>query len=109
MHPAKRAPASPAAPPRLALDRFLPYLTGGLAVGDIKANVPGIGSQTNTQAGWTVGGGVEMALVGNLSAKVEYLHVDLGNLSCGLACGFATGANVKFNEEVVRGGLNFRF
>ena len=92
-----------------AFDRFLPYLTGGLAVGDIKASVPGIGSQTNTQAGWTVGGGVEMALVGNLSAKVEYLHVDLGNLSCGLACGFATGTNVKFNEEVVRGGLNFRF
>jgi outer membrane immunogenic protein len=92
-----------------AFDRVLPYLTGGLALGDIKASVPGIGTQTDTKAGWTVGGGVEVAVVGNLSAKVEYLHVDLGNLNCGVACGFGTNTNVKFNEEVVRGGFNFRF
>jgi outer membrane immunogenic protein len=94
-----------------AFDRILPYVTGGLAVGNIKATVPGfgIGTASDTNAGWTAGGGVEFALVGNLSAKVEYLHVDLGTLSCGGACGFGTNTNVKFNEELVRGGLNFRF
>jgi outer membrane immunogenic protein len=91
-----------------AIDRIMPYVTGGLAVGDIKANTL-IGSQSDTKAGWTVGGGIEFALVGNLTAKVEYLHVDLGTLGCTTACGFVGNTNVKFNEEVVRGGLNFRF
>jgi opacity protein-like surface antigen len=34
---------------------------------------------TVTVGGWTVGGGIEAAISPNWSAKVEYLHVDLGN------------------------------
>ncbi len=45
-----------------AFDRVMPYVTGGLAVGDIKSSVAGIGSSTQTKAGWTIGGGVEAAL-----------------------------------------------
>jgi len=92
-----------------AIDRFLPYLTGGLAVGDIKASDPPFAGVTKTKAGWTVGGGVEVAVIGNVSAKVEYLHVDLGNVDCGMACGGGAPTPVKFQEEVVRGGVNYRF
>jgi len=92
-----------------AIDRFLPYLTGGLAVGDIKATDPPFAGVTKTKAGWTVGGGVEVAVIGNVSAKVEYLHVDLGNVDCGMACGGGATTPVKFQEEVVRGGVNYRF
>jgi outer membrane immunogenic protein len=91
-----------------AFDRFLPYVTGGLAAGDIKANVPGFGSASTTNAGWTVGGGLEVALGANWSAKAEYLHVDLGSLNCGTAC-TGTTSNVDFTTNVVRGGVNFRF
>src|SRR6202140_4809040 len=56
-----------------AFDRFLPYVTGGLAVGDIKANTPGFTDATQTNAGWTAGGGVEFALTKNWTAKAEYL------------------------------------
>ena len=35
--------------------------------------------QHSTQIGWTAGGGVEFAFTPNLTAKVEYLYVDLGN------------------------------
>jgi outer membrane immunogenic protein len=92
-----------------AFDRFLPYLTGGLAVGDIKATTPGFSGANQTNLGWTVGAGMEAAIVGNWSAKAEYLHVDLGNFNCGLSCGPATPDNVSLSADLVRGGVNYRF
>jgi outer membrane immunogenic protein len=92
-----------------AFDRFLPYVTGGLAVGDIRATTPGFAGASQTNAGWTVGGGLEFALTNNWTAKAEYVHVDLGNLNCGFSCGVAPGNNVSVRSDVVRGGLNFRF
>ena len=46
-----------------AFDRVMPYVTGGLAVGDIKASRAGFVGASDTNAGWTIGGGVEGALV----------------------------------------------
>jgi outer membrane immunogenic protein len=87
----------------------LPYVTGGLAVGDIRAASPGFAGANTTNAGWTVGGGLEVALPGNWSAKAEYLHVDLGHLDCGLNCGVAPTDNVSMHDNIVRAGLNYRF
>jgi outer membrane immunogenic protein len=92
-----------------AFDRFLPYVTGGLAVGDIRATTPGFSGATQTNAGWTVGGGVEFALTNNWTAKAEYLHVDLGNFNCGFNCGAAATNNVSLHSDVVRAGVNYRF
>src|SRR5689334_23105704 len=86
-----------------AFDRFMPYVTGGLAVGDIKTTVAGVGSASDTKAGWTAGGGIEAAIAGPWTAKVEYLHVDLGRTSSVL------GSDAKFNADIVRAGLNYRF
>ena len=65
-----------------AFDRFMPYFTGGGAYGRVKASASGIGSFSSTEVGWTAGGGVEYAFVNNWSAKIEYLYVDLGNMTC---------------------------
>jgi outer membrane immunogenic protein len=92
-----------------SFDRFLPYVTGGLAVGDVNASAPGFAGQDPTQLGWTAGAGVEYAVAPNWSAKVEYLRVDLGRFNCGLNCGPAPTDNVSFHENLVRGGINFRF
>jgi outer membrane immunogenic protein len=94
-----------------AFDRFMPYITGGVAFGNIKATYPGFTKVDDTNAGWTVGGGVEFAFAPQWSAKVEYLHVDLGSVDCvaGTACFLAAGDNVNLKEEVVRGGINYRF
>ena len=43
-----------------SFDRVMPYATGGLAVGDIRAAMPGFSGGTSTNAGWTLGGGVEL-------------------------------------------------
>ena len=92
-----------------AFDRVLPYVTGGLAVGDIKAATPGFAGENQTNAGWTAGGGLEFALTNNWTAKAEYLHVDLGNMNCGFSCGGSGSNNVSLKSDVVRGGVNFRF
>jgi outer membrane immunogenic protein len=91
-----------------SFDRVMPYITGGLAVGDIGAATPGLPGGSNTNAGWTVGGGLEFALPGNWSAKAEYLHVDLGSFNCGTGCGVPTD-NVSLHEDVVRAGVNYHF
>jgi outer membrane immunogenic protein len=92
-----------------AFGHWLPYITGGLAVGDVQASAPGFSGMTNTQVGWAAGAGVEYALSNNWSAKVEYLHVDLGRFDCGGSCGAAGTDNVSFHDNLVRGGFNYRF
>jgi outer membrane immunogenic protein len=92
-----------------AIDRWMPYITGGLAVGNIQTTTPFTTGVNQTNAGWTIGAGLEFALVGNWTAKVEYLYVDLGNTTCGGACGFPLGNNVDFTTNIVRAGVNFRF
>jgi outer membrane immunogenic protein len=90
-----------------AAGRFMPYLTGGAAFGNINASTAGLTTGT-TNAGWTVGAGIELAIAGNWTAKAEYLYVDLGKFNCGLNCGAATD-NVSFNANLIRGGINYRF
>jgi outer membrane immunogenic protein len=86
----------------------MPYVTGGAAFGDIKATAAGIGNQTTTRADWTGGGGLEAAVAGPWTAKVEYLYVDLSTGSCdGTPCGLATSDS--FTTSLVRGGINYRF
>ncbi len=86
-----------------AADRFMPYVTGGAAFGDIRTSVTGFGDAHSTKAGWTVGGGVEAALAGPWTAKVEYLYVDLGR------GGSIAGSDASFKTNIVRAGLNYRF
>jgi outer membrane immunogenic protein len=94
-----------------AFDRFLPYFTGGLAFGDIKATNtnPGFGTATTTKMGWTLGGGLEYAFMSNWTAKFEYLYVNLGSFDCGTACSLTTPATVDFKESIFRVGLNYKF
>ncbi|HZP79318.1 MAG TPA: outer membrane protein [Pseudolabrys sp.] len=88
-----------------AWDRVMPYITGGLAYGNINTNVAGFGTGSSTRAGWTLGGGLEFAIAGPWTAKVEYLYVDLGR-GGGIP---ALAGDAKFQANVVRAGLNYRF
>lgn len=91
-----------------AWDRFLPYLTGGAAFGNIKATPNTGGSVNKTKLGWTVGAGVEWAFSGAWSAKVEYLYADLGKITCEASvCGVDT--DVSYKTNIARIGVNYRF
>jgi outer membrane immunogenic protein len=94
-----------------AFDRWLPYLTVGGAYGSIKSTATTSGGSvletaSKSQLGWTGGVGVEYAFLGNWTAKLEYLYVDLGHFDAGVAP-FAT--TVSFKENIVRAGLNYKF
>jgi outer membrane immunogenic protein len=84
-------------------DRFLPYVTGGAAFGNIHNTIAGVGSADETRAGWTLGGGVEYGLNGPWTIKAEYLYVDLGS------GGTVAGSSANFRTNIVRAGLNYRF
>jgi outer membrane immunogenic protein len=91
-----------------SFDRWLPFVTGGAAFGNIKMTAPTGASESKTRAGWTLGAGVEYAFLGAWSAKLEYLYVDLGKTTCGAGtCGLDT--DVKFRTNIVRLGFNYRF
>jgi outer membrane immunogenic protein len=94
----------------LATGPVLSYVTGGAAYGGIETGVTtplgGI-TNTTTKTGWTWGTGVEAALGGNWTAKAEYLYLDFGSTGAASA---ATGVlGVKNQEQIFRGGLNYRF
>jgi outer membrane immunogenic protein len=92
-----------------AFDRWLPYFTGGLAYGAIKAVTP-TGSETTTKAGYALGAGVEYAFLSNWSAKIEYLYVHLADGNCNVPCGSPVPPiDVKFNTSLIRAGLNYKF
>ena len=98
-----------------AFDRILIYGTGGAAFGNLQAAFGSLPFSSSTQTGWTAGGGVEFAFTPNLTAKIEYLYVDLGNQSCAQAnCAGGTilaplNTTVSLTENVVRAGINYKF
>ena len=92
-----------------AFDRFLPYVTGGAAFGDVKGTLLGAGDFKQTKVGWTAGAGVEYAFIDNWSAKLEYLYVDLGKATCDATCSGGNPMTATFTSNVVRGGVNYKF
>jgi outer membrane immunogenic protein len=87
-----------------AADRWMPYITGGLAFGNFQA-ASTLGTSDTTNAGWTIGAGVEYGIVSNVSLKAEYLYVDLGNFNC-TACAVSS---VNSTANIVRAGVNVHF
>jgi outer membrane immunogenic protein len=95
-----------------AFDRILLYGTAGAAFGNVQTGLnPPSTFDSSTEAGWTVGAGLEVAFAPNWTAKAEYLFVDLPNATCTTIgnCGGAAGSIVSFNESIIRAGVNFKF
>ncbi|MFG1392104.1 outer membrane protein [Xanthobacter agilis] len=96
-----------------AFDRFLPYITGGAAYGNIQHTlIEGYGvypslSGSNTSWGWTIGAGAEYAITNNWTFKAEYLYVDLGSSNSGALDLVTLNSSAKFNT--MRAGVNYKF
>jgi outer membrane immunogenic protein len=95
----------------------------GILPGPVTAAYSSAGSISQTRAGWTLGGGVEMQLWGTRwTGKAEYLYYDLGSVGYFMpnlvanAPGFtsptwvATAASsARFTGNIARFGLNYKF
>lgn len=86
-----------------AVDRLMPYVTGGLAWGNNSIDYLGL-DQSKTHVGWTAGAGVEYALSEHWTAKTEYLYTDLGSKFYD-----ALGTDAGVSTHTARVGVNFKF
>jgi outer membrane immunogenic protein len=96
-----------------AWDGFLLYVKGGAAFARDTYDESYHGdflTAQGTRWGWTVGGGLEFAVAGNWTAKLEYNYIDLGTDVVALR-----GTSDSFDDDVrqtiqaVKFGLNYRF
>lgn len=114
-----------------AFDRVLVFGTGGLAFGKVKTSArffnntaaaanPGAlaftDSESKTEYGYAVGGGVEYAVTDNITIKGEYLYYDLGTTTLdvrrtAVAPAGQAGYKSKFDTDghIARVGLNYKF
>jgi outer membrane immunogenic protein len=117
---------------------ILAYVTGGLAYGQVGVSntiggnnitgpqgvngstiTPFTGAFSNStlKVGWTLGVGVEGVIWGNWTAKLEYLYIDLGNVSGSFATpliapsgAFATSSySSHITDNILRVGINYKF
>lgn len=93
----------------------LSYFTAGYAFGNVKTNATqsggGLTSTFTTdrvQSGWVVGSGVEAALGGNWTGKIEYLYLNLGNKTDASTLFATAPINSEIRENLFRVGLNYR-
>ncbi len=100
-----------------AADRALLYMTAGPTLGEVQnsrgprnwALAPGY-TQKDAIWGWTAGAGIEYAISGNISARLEYRYVDLGSHDYSISLA-GTGTTLRFKNtfSILTAGLNYRF
>ncbi len=119
------------------IDRLLVYATGGLAYGEAELSgtltagaLPGglapasgaiwSGSRSQTRFGFALGAGAEYAFTNNLTAKLEGLYYDLGDVrtvqpginapgQIAQGLGIFAVQEAELNGVIVRAGLNYKF
>ena len=101
----------------------LGYVTGGYAYGNVNTSGSFVSggaispfSFEQTRGGYVLGSGVEAALGGNWTGKIEYLYLDLGTQTqlastAAVAGTFGNPVAVssRVRDNIFRGGVNYRF
>jgi outer membrane immunogenic protein len=105
----------------IAFDSVLVYGTAGgawtSANANVNANVSGGSAGLNLSAskvGWTAGGGIEVAVLNNWTAKLEYLFIDTGSISGTATIPATLGGgtiteSAAIRDSIIRIGFNYRF
>jgi outer membrane immunogenic protein len=124
---------------------LLVYGTGGLAYGEVQSNSSisqqltgpsatninapygSFASISQTRTGWAAGGGAAWMITDNWTAKLEYLHYDLGSVTYSGAmtnvvvppgggvplgtpvCTISATSSTSFRGDIVRLGLSYKF
>jgi outer membrane immunogenic protein len=87
-------------------ERLLIFGTGGYAGANTKATIGALSSEKFLN-GWTLGAGVEYAMLPRWTVKAEYLYVDYGSET--YFPGTVSSRNVSLTDSIFRVGLNYKF
>lgn len=94
-----------------SVDRFLPYVAGGLAVaryehGETQHPVTAFTADA-TRLGWTLGAGVDFAMTDRLILRAEYRHSDFGSWRVTDTATYPHRIDLRTNE--LRLGVSYKF
>jgi outer membrane immunogenic protein len=102
-----------------AFDRALIYAKGGAAwenvdYGHSHTHASGfvhLFSGSAARSGWLIGGGIEYAFWQNVSAKIEFDHIDFGSkdITTSDAAGDFVIFNIGQRLNIVKTGINYKF
>lgn len=96
-----------------AIDRFMPYVAGGLSVAQYEFDVDHNGhgnmdfEEKHTLTGWNVGVGVDYAVTDNLLLRAEYRYSDFGSKDFNNS--WSGDADIDLATNDVRLGIAYKF
>lgn len=96
-----------------AIDRWLPYVAGGLSVAKYEFNLDHDGSgdwdfkQEDTFVGWNIGAGVEYAATDNIIVRAEYRFSDFGDYN--YSDDWADDGHIDLKTHDIRLGVAYKF
>lgn len=95
-----------------AADRFLPYIAGGVALGQVKnsydlAPINMSYSDKQTLTGWTIGAGLDYAATDNIILRFEYRYTDYGRKDFDF--GGTDGVPYELKTNDIRVGIAYKF
>jgi outer membrane immunogenic protein len=97
----------------------LPYITGGLAVGELHGEEGDVaangahGAGTTTELGWVVGAGFESVILPRWTVKLEGLYADFGtkqvfNVTSVPSVAGSVPESIKTNLGIIKIGVNYK-
>jgi outer membrane immunogenic protein len=86
--------------------KIMPFVAGGLAIADVDMRIPGLGVDSHTHFGFSIGGGVDLKLTDNIIVRGEYLFDDYESKTYNYP-----GAAVRVDgfTNTFRGAVMFKF
>ena len=91
-------------------DKYLPYITGGVAWTKVGASYPGTAynkAKKKTMTGWTAGAGVEVKINKNINARIQYRYSDYGDAT--FTHGTVESKIKNFKTHSIRAGISYSF
>jgi len=92
-----------------AYDRWMFYVTAGGGEGKASTTLSdccGSITASKTHSLWTAGVGIEYGITDYLTARIEYLYLNTGDINLATINGFAITGKVQ--DNLIRAGLNVR-
>lgn len=96
-----------------AMDRFLPYIAGGVSFTELKFDLDHDGTgdwdfqNKKSFTGWNIGAGLDYAMTDNVILRAEYRYTDYGHKNFTMNWAGDSKINLKTND--IRLGIAYKF